>query len=1199
MKTGCGETVFSPNASKGERSHFYGSFATRSTITDLLLLTYTHARAQMLLCSGALFLFLLTGVHAWGQAEAPSGTIVGTVTDSTGAVIPNATVTATNTGTGISLSSKTNVTGNYSFPLLQVGTYSVAVEATGFNRFLASGLTLSASATVRVDARLQVGQTSTTVQVSVSSASLLQTDTSTVSATLEQGQVENLPLNGRNFVELLRTTPGVEEGQAGDIMSGTRPDDRRQTSSLSADGQPANYNNEEIDGMDNNERFIGTIGVRPSIDAIQEVSVQTNLYRANASRTAGAVVNVITKSGTNSFHGSLYEFVRNDKFDAKDYFNTPQAGNPVAGIKPEYRQNQFGGSIGGPIRRDKTFFFGDFEELRYVQGSPSSTQVPSPCELGAVECGGYQGLGNFSDMLPGTIIYNPVTQAPYSYNGFANVIPPDEIDPISKAYAGLFPTNSQCASGPTSCLFYSAPNLTHYAYTTDGRIDEHFSEKTYLFGRYTLNNLSAFTPGALPPLHNYAGVPVVQPGGDPGSFSYPGPNHTRSQNLALTLTHTFSPNLVGQLVASYTRVHIASLPLNTGVNVNTAFGGPPVNVSNGINNAGSGLANVTFNNYTYLGDDAYIPLEYNDNTFQYSGNVILTRGNQTISFGLAVIRRQALLAQSPYDKGNFNFTGLLTNSCEGCGSGTGGNDFAQFLSGYSDALQRQLTLVSGNTRSWEPSAYFQDDWRAKSWLTLNLGIRYDIITPFTCPQNCLSNFDPTVPSVYNGGQVIIAGQGGWGPTAGIITDLRNWAPRIGFAASAPHSMVVRGGFGMSYFPTNLSYGAQLPNQPFTSTTLIPAQYGQSPGYVPPYFGESLGPATPTPTCLSTVLCGSPADVITAVNQGQKFNYRNAYAYQYSLEVQKQIAGSNALTIGYVGAIDRHLQTAPNLDAPLPPMGPGGCGTTRTISLPDPCQPFYALYPTMAADAENMDTGALEFNGMQVDFKHPAGHGLGLDTNFTYGRDLDDVSGINSLIPNDPLYDWGNSSLDTRFRWNLSISYELPVRKSLTGFAGEAFKGWSLNTIAVWSSGLPFTVGNSGDPQMNTGQGTDRPDMVHVKLYQNQSINHWFNIQDFRLQPYGTAGNEKNDQLYGPSMKKVDLSLFKDFPIKERATLQFRAETFNLFNTPNFANPHAHISSWSGTGPSDVPTSDGDFGVITATNANFPARQIQFALKLLF
>ena len=1153
----------------------------------------------LLWCSSALLLLLLSAIPVWAQGQVPSGAIVGTVTDTSGAVIPNATVTATNTGTGISNSTTTNPTGDYSIPLLQVGTYSVAVEATGFKRFVASGLSLTAASTMRVDAKMEVGATSTTVEVSAAAVPLLETQSSTIGATLVNSQVENLPLNGRNFIELLRTSPGVDEGTANDILSGTRPDDRRQTSSITANGQPIAANNEEIDGMDNNERFIGAIGVRPSPDAIQEVNVQTNDYDANVTRAGGAVANVITKSGTNEFHGSLYEFLRNDKFDAKDYFNNPQAGNPVAGLKPEYRQNQFGGSIGGPIRKNKMFFFGDLEALRIVQGIPSSTAVPSPCELGAVACGGYKGLGNFSDLLPDTVIYNPVTQLPYSYNGFANVIPPNEIDSISKEYAGLFPTNSQCASGPTSCLFYSAPNRTHNAYTGDVRVDQHFTPKTYMYGRYTINNLSAFTPGALPAVHNYAGLPVVQPGGDPGSFSFPGPNKTRSQNLAVGLTHTFSTNVVGELNASYTRVRIVSFPLNTGINVNTAFGGPPVNVANGLDNAGSGLANVTFNNYTYLGDDAFIPLEYGDNTFQYSGYMVVTRGNHTISFGLGVIRRQAVLAQSPYDKGNFNFTGLLTNSCEGCGSGSGGNDFAQFLTGYSDAMQRQLTLVPGDTRSWEPSGYLEDNWRTKSWLTLNLGIRYDIFTPFTSPKNYLSNFDPTVPQVFNSGEVIVAGQGGWGPTAGIITDLKDWAPRVGFAASLAHSTVVRGGFGMSYWPTNLDYGAQLPNQPFTSTTLIPAVYGSTPGYVPPYFGQSLGPADPTPTCLSSVLCGSPADVITAFNQGEQFSYRNAYAYQYSLEVQKQLAGGNALSIGYVGSVDRRLQTAPNLDAPVPPMGPGGCGTTRTISLPDPCQPFFALYPTMAADAENMDGGALTYNGMQVDFKHPAGYGLTLDTNFTYGRDLDDVSGIAGLIPNDALYDWGNSSLDTRFRWNLSVSYALPFGKSMTGLAGRAVKGWSLNTITIWSSGLPFTVGNDGNPQMNTGQGTDRPNWIPTNLYKNQSLNQWFNIQAFRLQPFGTAGNERNNQLYGPSMKSVAFSIFKDFPITERTALQFRAEMFNLFNTPTFANPHAHIATWTGTGPSDVPTNDSSFGRITATNGNFPARQIQFALKLTF
>ena len=1156
----------------------------------------SDAGFQRVLCLAVTLLFLLLyGPPIWSQAQAPSGTIVGTVTDATGAVVPNATVTVTDIGTNTSSIVKTDPAGNFTAPLLQVGTYSVTVRAAGFSTFVTAGLSLTAGATERVDAKLQVGQSTQTVQVSAVTT-LLQTDSSTISATLGTNQVENLPLNGRNFINLVRTTPGVNEGGMTSLGSGTRPDDRRQSSTISANGQPDFVNNYEIDGMDNNERMIGTIGVRPSVDAIQEVDIQTNLYKANQTRTAGAVVNTITKSGTNSFHGSAYEFLRNDVFDAKDYFNTSQANNPLAGKKPEYRQNQFGGSFGGPIRKDKTFFFADYEDLRIVQGIPTSTTVPSPCELGAVECNGYQVLGNFSDLLPGTIVYDPVTQQPYDFNGHPNVMPPTSINPISAQYAQLFPANSSCAS-PTTCLFNNSPNRTQNASTFDIRIDQHFSAQTYLYGRYSYNDENTFTPGALPPVNVTTGLGKlqVQPGEEPGAYSFPGPNNERTQNVALSLTHTFSQSVVGQLTASYTRIYILSRPLNTDVNVNTAFGGPPVN-----NSYASGLAPVQINGYGQLGSDQYIPLEYFDNTFQYSGNIIWTRGNHAIDVGAGLIRRQSLLAQSPDPLGLFTFTGLLTNSNEGSGSGTGGNSFAQFLSGYVDTENRQLQLEVPNTRSWEPSAYIEDDWRATHWLTLNLGVRYDIFTPFTEKHNYMSNFDVLNPAVLNGGQVIQAGQGGWGPTAGIVTDHRDVAPRVGFAASLPRSMVVRGGFGMSYFPTNFFTGAPLPNQPFSSVTVSNSLFGQAPGYVPAAFGASLGPATPTSTCL-TPACGAPAGATTAVFQAEAFNYKPAYAYQYSLELEKAFAG-NALTIGYVGSTDHRLQTTFNLDSPVPPQGPGGCGATYTISLPDPCQPYYSQLPLTSGVYENMSTGASKFNAVQVDFLHRNAHGLTFDTNYTYGRGLANTStggsggGLYGLIPNDPSYDWGNEQLDMRYRWTATASYQVPFGQSLKGVTGAAAKGWTVNTIIIWGSGLPVTVTNAANPQINLGVNPDRPNVVGNLHPAHRSINEWFNTAAFGLQPFGTAGDEHNNQIYGPSVESVAFSIFKDIPIKEPLTLQLRAETFNLFNTPVFAEPSTTINGFDNNG---VPTTAGQFGQITETNSNFPARQLQFAAKILF
>jgi Carboxypeptidase regulatory-like domain len=1172
----------------------------------------------------ACFSFLLIAGVAKGQTV--SGSIVGTVTDASGAVVANATVTATNTGTNIVRTVKTDGSGNYSIPLLQIGNYVIKIGAAGFKSYAASGVNVTANAVARVDAKLEIGEVSQTVEISDTSAPALQTDTSTVESTLAPAQVEELPLNGRNFVGLVATTPGIAEGGSSGISSGTRPDDRRQSSDITANGQPDNNNNYMIDGIDDNERMIGTVLVRPSIDAIQEVHVQTNLYSAQYGRTAGAVINIVTRSGTNQFHGSLYEFVRNDMFDAKDFFNVPQANNPLAGKKPEYRQNQFGGSIGGPILRDRTFFFGDFEDLRIVQGVTAFAPTPSPCELGAVACGppggtAVQQLGNFSDLLPTTIIYDPVTQNPYPNN----IIPVGSIDPISATYAKLFPTNSSCPSGPQSCTFAHTPTRTQFQSTFDIRVDQHFNAKNYLYSRYSWNDTSTFTPGALPQVT--LGGKTIQPGGTAGGYTFAGPAKERQQNFVLSLTHTFLPSLVLQLTASYQRSTIGSYPLNYGQNLNTTFGGPNVNV----NATSSGLAPVSIQNYNSfgagappnaLGDAQYIPLLQYDNVFQYSGDMIWTHGNHTFNIGLGLIRRQVMLDQSASPKGIYTFNADLTNSNEGAQTGTGGNGFATFLTGYADTMVRALSLYQSNVRGWEPSAYIQDDWRAMPWLTLNLGVRYDIFTPYTEKNDHMSNFDPTVPGVLAGGKMIIAGIDGYGRTAGVHTDLTEFSPRIGFAATLPGHTVLRGGGGMTFFPTNYFAGSVLRNQPFTSSTSLQAQYGQAPGsiqssntsqpgYVPYFAGSPFGPATATTTCLTNACAvattGQPLIGFSSAG-GELFNYNNAYAYQYSLQVEKQFWG-NVLTVGYVGSQDHRLREGNNLDQPLPPAVTGGCGgvyvVNKKMTLPNPCQPYYAALPNTGSVNPAQTWGRSSYSGLQVEFSRHSANGLTFDTSYAWSHSLANT-GIGSAGSTggnygtwwqNQRYDWGNSGFDVPQRWTLTLAYQLPFGNSLHGAAGELVKGWSFNTLTIWSTGLPVTITQSGGlVKINDGVGSDRPNVVGNPRLSNPSIHQWFNISAFRQQPLGMPGNEHNNQIFAPNHKSVSFSVMKVFPIHEAISLQARAEAFNLTNSPNFSAPNTAIGGYDTNG---VPTAANFFGQVQSTLPGLPSRQLQFALKVLF
>jgi hypothetical protein len=472
-------------------------------------------------------------------AQVDTGDIVGTVTDAGGAVIPQATVSVTNVATGITAKAQTDEAGNYTFTLLQVGGYTVDVQAAGFKRFSSKGLVIAAADRARVDAHLEIGETTQTVTVEAATPAL-QSDSSTVGTLLTTQAVEDLPLNGRNVINLVTLSAGVTQGMQNSFSSGTRPDDRRPTSSFSANGSSDVVNNNMIDGVDNNERIIGTIGVRPSIDAIQEVKVQTSLYTAEVGRSAGAVVDLITKSGGNAFHGSVYEFLRNDILDARSFFAPASAG-----AKPELRQNQFGGSVGGPIRKNKTFFFGDYEGFRQIKGETFSGQVPTLAEQNSVTS------GNGLDL---TDINGPV-------------IPAKCFDPVGLALFKMYPKPT--SSNVTGNNYTRSPGRTQFGTTFDGRVDQHINDRNNLWGRYSFNDFTTFTPTLLP------AVGGIYPGDAYGpGYSFPGTAKERRQDIVVVYTRTITQNLVLELKAAYLRSAINSGALNSGTGIAEKLGSP-------------------------------------------------------------------------------------------------------------------------------------------------------------------------------------------------------------------------------------------------------------------------------------------------------------------------------------------------------------------------------------------------------------------------------------------------------------------------------------------------------------------------------------------------------------------------------------------------------------------------------------------------
>jgi hypothetical protein len=1130
----------------------------------------------------ALVLVALVDVPMFAQGTAD---IVGTVTDNSGGVLAGAKVAAKNLDTGLTRAAETNSAGDYSFTLLPVGTYSVTVEIVGFKTFTNQRLALATGDRTRVDAQMQVGEVTQTLEIEAQAVAL-QTDSSTVGALVTTRAVEDLPVNGRNFIRLVQLAPGATESVQSSLGGGTRPDDRRQTSTVSANGQTDSANNFLLDGMDNNERAIATIIVKPSIDALQEVKVDTNMYSAESGRAGGAVINMVSKAGTNGFHGTGFEFLRNDKVDAKDFFNVPQAGNPLAGVKPEFRQNQFGGSLGGPIQKDKTFFFADYEAFRKVRGVTQQATVPSACELGKAACNGVTQLGNFSDTA--TLIYDPLTHQPFP----GNMIPRTSIDAVGANYAALFPALPASSCTGITCLFISSPSQTQFAHTADLRIDHQFSPKDSFFARYSINNTDTNTPPFLPPV-SVAGVTIPAPSGR-DQQNFPGTAYQRQQSLSLSHTHVLSPALLLQLRAQLARYVTDSESGNAGINVNTAFGGP-ANVNTPVPGT-SGLALLQFQNggYANLGDAFALPTAYWDTNYQYAGTFTWVKGAHSLRFGASLLRRYWSTFQLLF-KANFNINSVQTNST-GTGTGSGGNALASLLTGYYNQATRNMALVAPQYRDWEIGEFFQDDWRATRWLTFNLGVRYDIFTPFTEKHNALSNFDPTDPATLTGGQIQVAGANGVSSTVNISTQYRDIQPRLGFAATIGHGMVLRGGFGTSYWPNNVASPANLKNAPLVATYTI----NQTPATPTLRLSGAVPPPTPNATCL-VAACGAPAGSNFTVAAATQLGYRYTLAYMFNLMLEKEF-GSNVLSVGYVGEPVRNLgRTVPNVDTNLPPLGPGGCGVKTPIAFPSPCQPFYSQVPFVNTVQLLETNGVANYNALQVQFQRRYRAGLTFAANYTFSSSLSDVGGPGGActgcgqVWNNFGRDYGPSDFMVKHRFTISANYALPFGKALRGWAARAIQGWQLNGIYAFATGQPFTVLDGAARQNSLGVTQDRPDLVPAQAF-HQTINQWFDTTQFRQQAFGTAGSEGHNVFTMPSNRRLDLSLFKDFAIKEAVKLQFRTEAFNLTNTPSFGLPVGTISGFDGGG---VPTQAGNFGRITTMNAFYTPRDIQFALKLIF
>jgi Carboxypeptidase regulatory-like domain len=1096
----------------------------------------------------ALFLALLLNTGcAFAQA---TGTILGEVKDISGSVISGATVTITEQNTAISRSLKTDESGRYAANLMPVGQYTIQVDFPRFQEAVEKNITLEVQGTREVDFNLTPATLTQGITVTATPVEVQSTNPS-LGQVIHAQQVADLPLNGRDFVQLALLAPGTSQGVqpfdffGGGIGSGSEVSIRG-SYSLSSGGSRENRTDWLFDGVDNNELTAGGIAVLPSIDALQEFKVLTFDYSARYGTRAGPTVILISKSGSNQFHGSLFEFLRNTVLNARNFFSPSN---------PKYNQNQFGGSIGGPIQRDKTFFFFDYQGTRIRQGLPAVAQLPTLLER----------EGNFTESFPGapaTAIYDPASTAINPVTGqltraaFAgNIIPPQQLNPVAVRLLSLFPLPN--VAGVLSGNFVGVPNRSLDDNEFDFRLDHTFSQNDRAFARFSRDQAAEFMPSGLPDF-----------GSTPGGYGSVQNLSDHGRNLALSETHIFSASGVNQLTLGYNRIfnHIRSF--GDGTDWSNIFGIPGANTGSYLN---SGLVNIQFSTgFWGLGDRGFSPFQGGTNVYQISDDFEWVHGAHTVSIGGGIRIMQMNVLGAAFPMGEFSFDNLFTAGfANGSLDASTGNPIASFLLGLPAGGEHDQTFFGTTTgRRWkEFRPYFEDTWRVSSSLTVNLGLAYNLTTPITEQHNRQSNFD------FSTGQVLVAGVN-TNAAAGVQFYKLGLEPRVGFAWSpgTDRKTAVRGGYAILHDAGwNLGARGLWQNPPFYGSYLFQSDDITPVTTLSAGFPLQAPPSTTNPT--GSVYYESP-------------DFRPGIIQQFNFDVQRQLPGNVVFTVGYAGTRSTHLQTLNwNLDTATP--GPG-------IDPPER-RPF----PNLTYINGILSRGQGRYDSLQVKAEKQTSHGLYFLLGYTYSKAFDNglYDDLGSIlgVPYFPVLtphnaDKGLANIDQTHNFTASVLYQLPFGKgrrfggNARGLRQQLIGGWQLNLISHIASGFPLGLSTSSN---NSGTAIgNRPDRICNGMLRNATVNEFFDVACFVDPAPGQLGNSSRTPLFGPDFVNFDTSLFKSFPLgfREGARLEFRTEVFNIFNHPQFANPGTTLDA-------------AGFGQITSTVNN--PRLIQFALKLLF
>jgi Carboxypeptidase regulatory-like domain len=1103
----------------------------------------TVAASLRWLCAGTrkcrilrlvLVLSISTSYGAALNAQATSGTILGTIQDPGGSAIPDATVTVTNIATSQSKLTHTDSGGNYSVLYLIPGQYEVSVEKTGFDAVKRTAFPLDVDQKIRVNFTMTIGSVQQTVTVT-SPIPLLNTDSSEQGQLVDSRQITSLPLNVRNFAQLLNLTTGTSpnySAQGGSVSS----DHPEGLSATNVNGLPSDGNNWQLDGVSNNEAFFNVLSVNPSIDAIQEFKSITSNYSAEFGRAGGAVVQISIKSGTNSFHGVAFEFLRNNDLEANNYFSK-RSGSPI----PPYRQNQFGGNIGGPIRKDRTFFFVDYEGFRSALGQTEIMSIPDALQR--------QGIFTETDPITGAAqptIYNPLTRQPYPNNTVTN------INPTAAAIMNLLPLPNLTGPNGAALLannYFGSETQTHNVDQGDLRIDHRISDKNQAFVRYS--NLD--TTFSSPP---YLGKLV---GGDPGLSAI---SHSLNQNAVISDVHTFSPTLLNEFRFGLDSVQLNWKSFDANTTTDDEVGIPGLN---GTCSGCGGLSQIAISGVNTFGHTNFSPTQRHTTVFQWIDDVTMIRGKHTIKVGGDVSYIRASLFQAQRPIGLFSFNQNMTSN----GVGSGGIGLASFLTGYEASATRTVLTGFPAYRTNQLFLFVQDDVRATEKLTLNLGLRYEIYTAPTINHNNQANFDLPTGN-------LLAACIATSCTGGVNTDYGNIEPRVGFAYSPDLRTVVRSAFGISVFTPGS--GGQIGtlglNEPYLQGQTIQPNTIYTPGSTINQSFPALPALQPRPGA------GPGVDIPTGSSiYYVPSNNRMTKAYQWNLDIERQIVPNLLLDIAYIGNAVTGVYI--NLPGNVPPLG---------VNARLPIQqryPYYAVDPNLQGITERINGGHSDYHSLQAKLDKHFSHGLSFLAAYTWSKNLQ--RGQDFVNPSQYMIKDVNSQ-DLRQRFVLSYTYQLPIGQgqrygsNFNVWENAAAGGWQIQGITTLRTGLPYQVTLSSS-QLDNGLA-NVPNRVGPGTLAHPTIAQWFNYNDF-TQPGDQYGNAIGYfGLRGPGGVNWDMSMFKNFQFTEARYLQFRAEFFNVFNNVQFGNPNASI---------------GQFGVGTITSLALGSnpREIQLALKLYF